>query len=182
MSAARFALALLCGSCGAPTELVLDQQEFREDAQWSVERLTLRAGARLTVSGGARVVLRARELVFEGPARVSVAGAGGRTPEGWTSSGVHCAEAHLAWAAATLDEVADRGENGGHGGSLEVRYQTLRAPAGALEELLSTAVTAGGAGGAGRSKRCGCAAHTDEVKTGPEGARGLPGEVRAVRE
>jgi hypothetical protein len=184
-------LGILGSTCTPPPaplrELRLTDQRFTEDTLFEVDRLVLTAGAHVRIEDAALLMIRTRELVIEGDARLDGNGAAGSTPEVWTSraAGLDCEAADRDWSAATPQRDANaRGGAGGPGGHLELRYRFVTEAGGSLSTVRIE--TAGGRGGRGGLYRCGCwaidPAHRGHVMYGPDGPDGAPGSSRVVYE
>jgi hypothetical protein len=155
-----------------------DRTVDREEA-WELDRLVLRAGARITVRDGAYLRVRAAELVIEGRVDIDARGEAGAalTDPVWTSSGGaldDCEIAHRDWAAAVRDQmlVPLDSQNRGRPGRAAARVTVIaRRVIGQTGDLHVD--VRGGAGGRGRTLVCGCADHPNDRF---ESAPGPPGE------
>ncbi len=175
-------VALSCAPDDPPSDRVVTwgDRVVEHEESWDLDRLVLRAGARITARG---VYLRVRttELVIEGPVTIDARGEPGPpldTPL-WTSSGGaldDCDIAHRDWqdAAAGVmrlpDNTQKRGNRGGDGGSVTFIAQRVVGQPGDLRVDVR-----GGEGSPGRIFACGCREHTGErvqAAAGPTGASG----------
>jgi hypothetical protein len=192
---AALLLALALAGCssvegGASDDRVAtwgDREVTREES-WDLERLVIRAGARIIVRGDGYLRVRVTELVVEGRAEIDARGAAGRALEDpvWTSSGgafEDCEIAHRDWAQAVHDQMLvpldtrNRGRPGGAAGRVTFIVQrTVGQPADLHVDVR------GGEGGPGRVLVCGCADHPDHRYTAPSGPPGEDGQWTFVSE
>ncbi len=173
----------------APGERVAiwaDHVVMREESL-DLDRLVLRAGARIVVQG---VYLRVRvtELVIEGPVEIDARGVAGTPLDEpvWTSGGGaldDCDIAHRDWglavraAMAVPTDTAQRGRRGRDAGSVTLIAQRVVGRPGDLHVDVR-----GGEGGPGRVLACGCRDHTHERGQYAAGRPGADGRWIFVQE
>jgi len=183
------ALALL--SCASPDPsggrvVTWGDRVVTHEESWDLDRLVLRAGARITARG-AYLRVRTTELVIEGPVTIDARGVSGTplTEPRWTSSGGaldDCDIAHRDWrtAADGIERVPDdthqRGNRGGDAGSVTVIAQRVIGQPGDLQVDVR-----GGEGSPGRVFVCGCRGHDERAQAGA-GPRGADGRWTFVQE